>query len=210
MRSDFYMLLYIHVKSISALQNELNKEEPVMWNTIQAFLRGSKVALENELEISRENSFHYGVKLVRGAYIEGERLLAERHNWPNPVWPTKSQTRVSARARFQSFSNDFFAMINLIPLFDTLCQNKKSFNVFFHVDTLPQTDENYDDLAKMLISEASESKLECVLAGHNEKSILLAIDQLNCNPGKCSLAPLLRRNFRTLQAGSIRTIVWNG
>ena len=69
----------------------------MIWNTIQAFLRGSKVALENELEISRENSFHYGVKLVRGAYIEGERLLAERHNWPNPVWPTKSQTRVSAR-----------------------------------------------------------------------------------------------------------------
>merc|ERR1712227_1139422 len=39
-----------------------------------------------------------------------------------------------------------------------------------------------DDLAKMLISEASESKLECVLAGHNEKSILLANDQLNCKP----------------------------
>ena len=46
----------------------------------------------------------------------------------------------------------------------------------------------------MLISEASECKLECVLAGHNEKSILLAIDQLNCKPGQCSLAPLFTRD----------------
>ena len=94
-----------------------------MWNTIQAFLRGSKVALENELEISRENSFHYGVKLVRGAYIEGERLLAERHNWPNPVWPTKSQTRVSARQDSKVFPAIRLAMTSLISLFYTDRQN---------------------------------------------------------------------------------------
>ena len=93
------MVVFVTESPNLALQTELNREEPVIWNTIQAFLRGSKSALENELEISGENSFHYGVKLVRGAYIEGERLLAEQHNWPNPVWPTKHQTRVSARTK---------------------------------------------------------------------------------------------------------------
>lgn len=120
----------------TALQMELNQSEPVVWNTIQAFLIKSKAAIQNELSIAKENQFHYGVKLVRGAYIEGERALADQHNWPNPVWKNKELT-----------------------------------------------DANYDDIAAALIGEAANSCLECVLAGHNEQSILLAIDRLNQQPG---------------------------
>lgn len=115
---------------------ELNQNEPVVWNTIQAFLIKSKAAIQNELAIAKENQFHYGVKLVRGAYIEGERALAEQHDWPNPVWASKELT-----------------------------------------------DANYDVIAAELIDEAVDSRLECVLAGHNEHSISLAIDRLNQQPG---------------------------
>jgi len=118
-----------------ALQMELNQNEPVVWNTIQAFLIKSKAAIQNELAIAKENQFHYGVKLVRGAYIEGERALAEQHDWPNPVWASKELT-----------------------------------------------DANYDVIAAELIDEAVDSRLECVLAGHNEHSISLAIDRLNQQP----------------------------
>ena len=64
-----------------------------LWNpSIRAFLIKSKKAIENELSIASELNFHYGVKLVRGAYIEGERQLSEKHNWPNPVWQSKDET----------------------------------------------------------------------------------------------------------------------
>jgi len=45
--------------------------------------------------------------------------------------------------------------------------------------TKDETDQNYDRIVSMLIKEASKSKLECVLAGHNENSIIAAVDQLS-------------------------------
>ena len=43
---------------------------------------------------------------------------------------------------------------------------------------------SYDRIVSMLIKEASKSKLECVLAGHNENSIIAAVDQLSSQTGE--------------------------
>ena len=43
---------------------------------------------------------------------------------------------------------------------------------------------SYDRIVSMLIKEASQSKLECVLAGHNENSIISAVNQLASQTGE--------------------------
>jgi hypothetical protein len=58
--------------------------EPLVWNTIQAYLKSSRANLERHVRLSREEGWSLGIKLVRGAYIGTE----EREL----LWSTKQQT----------------------------------------------------------------------------------------------------------------------
>ena len=68
-----------------------------------------------------------------------------------------------------------------------VCQNKEAtdqkFGFFFN-DIGNNSFFSYDRIVSMLIQEASKSKLECVLAGHNENSIIAAVDQLASQTGE--------------------------
>ena len=57
---------------------------------LYSLLQKAKTSLEMDLKLSRVNGFHYGVKLVRGAYIEQERKRKESDE--DPFWPNKKET----------------------------------------------------------------------------------------------------------------------
>ena len=44
------------------------------------------------MKIAKENGYFYGVKLVRGAYMEKERERAKNYGYPSPIQPTKELT----------------------------------------------------------------------------------------------------------------------
>lgn len=46
--------------------------QPLVYNTIQGYLKGSKANLDRHLTLASEGGFGVGIKLVRGAYIEHE------------------------------------------------------------------------------------------------------------------------------------------
>jgi hypothetical protein len=46
------------------LQKILNKNEPRIWNTVQAYLKGSTGAINNELAISEQLGYHYDTDLL--------------------------------------------------------------------------------------------------------------------------------------------------
>ena len=62
--------------AVNVLMPEFNLSSPVVYNTVQCYLRESETVLQVDLECSRLSGFCYGVKLVRGAYMEQERALA--------------------------------------------------------------------------------------------------------------------------------------
>ena len=45
-----------------------------------------------DLSFAEETGFMYGVKLVRGAYMEQERALALEKGYEDPIWPSKTDT----------------------------------------------------------------------------------------------------------------------
>jgi proline dehydrogenase len=65
---------------------------PLIYNTYQCYLKDSLDRLRIDVERSERYDYHFGAKLVRGAYLENERLLAEERGYPDPIHATIADT----------------------------------------------------------------------------------------------------------------------
>ena len=74
------------------LMREFNKDYPHVYNTFQLYRHDMFVNLESAISLAREEEFHLGAKLVRGAYMEKERELAQLHQYESPIQPDKDAT----------------------------------------------------------------------------------------------------------------------
>ena len=63
------------------------KAPPVLYNTIQCYMIDSNRRLIRDIARAKENGYQYGVKLVRGAYLEGEKDRV-----PYPLHKSKLET----------------------------------------------------------------------------------------------------------------------
>lgn len=71
---------------IHAAALEFNKgARPLVYGTVQAYLKDSFSRLHMAVEDSRQRGLSYGVKLVRGAYISRETELATFMRVPSPI-----------------------------------------------------------------------------------------------------------------------------
>ncbi len=62
-----------------------NKEESILSTTLQSYLKMQICRLMKLFEFCRLNNVKVGVKLVRGAYLNEERKLAEEGHYPSPI-----------------------------------------------------------------------------------------------------------------------------
>jgi proline dehydrogenase len=69
-----------------------NKEEAIIYNTLQMYRHDRLEFLKDCFELAKKNKVFYGVKLVRGAYMEKERERAANMNYPSPIQPNKDST----------------------------------------------------------------------------------------------------------------------
>eukprot|EP00529_Nitzschia_sp_RCC80_P010534 CAMPEP_0113484784 /NCGR_PEP_ID=MMETSP0014_2-20120614/24145_1 /TAXON_ID=2857 /ORGANISM="Nitzschia sp." /LENGTH=633 /DNA_ID=CAMNT_0000378407 /DNA_START=243 /DNA_END=2141 /DNA_ORIENTATION=- /assembly_acc=CAM_ASM_000159 len=67
-------------------------DRPVIYNTYQCYLKDSPDRLRLDVERSERYGFHFGAKLVRGAYMESERELATNLGLPDPIHDTIEDT----------------------------------------------------------------------------------------------------------------------
>jgi proline dehydrogenase len=75
-----------------SMMNKYNKEKAIVFNTLQMYRHDRIVFLENAIQDARQNGYHYGIKLVRGAYMEKERERAIQFGYPSPIQATKMDT----------------------------------------------------------------------------------------------------------------------
>tara|TARA_Y100001968_G_C19453472_1_gene770391 strand:- start:3261 stop:4436 length:1176 start_codon:yes stop_codon:yes gene_type:complete len=84
------------------MMHKYNKNEVVVYTTIQFYRWDRLDYLNTLLSLSKEKNFKIGVKLVRGAYMEKERAMAIEKGYPDPIQKDK-----------QSTDNDFNKAIEL-------------------------------------------------------------------------------------------------
>ena len=69
-----------------------NKENAIIYTTAQMYRHDRYEYLKTEITKAKELNYHFGIKLVRGAYMEKERERAEKNNYPSPIQPNKEAT----------------------------------------------------------------------------------------------------------------------
>jgi proline dehydrogenase len=74
------------------MMRELNRQRPVVYNTIQMYRVDRISYLEALHRLGLHEGFMPGIKLVRGAYMEAERDEAAKRGQPDPIHPTKEAT----------------------------------------------------------------------------------------------------------------------
>lgn len=72
------------------MMRKYNRESAIVFNTLQMYRHDRLEYLKKEIEICITENFHYGVKLVRGAYMEKERERAGKLGYPSPIQPDKA------------------------------------------------------------------------------------------------------------------------
>jgi proline dehydrogenase len=82
--------------AIDALADEMmathNRDKAVVYNTYQMYRRDSLARLQAAFATAEQGKFFLGAKLVRGAYLEKERLHAAAAGVPDPMQPDKAAT----------------------------------------------------------------------------------------------------------------------
>ncbi|MFI5220489.1 MAG: proline dehydrogenase family protein, partial [Bacteroidia bacterium] len=68
---------------------QYNKQKPVVYNTIQLYRTDRLEYLKKSVDHVVKNNYIYGIKLVRGAYMEMERTRAAKLGYTSPIQPDK-------------------------------------------------------------------------------------------------------------------------
>lgn len=67
-----------------------NRQKAVVYNTIQLYRHDRLLFLQQSYQAALDRAFMLGVKLVRGAYMEKERMRAAEMGYPSPIQKDKA------------------------------------------------------------------------------------------------------------------------
>jgi proline dehydrogenase len=69
-----------------------NRARAIVYTTVQMYRRDALGRVEQAVVDAGAGGYHFGVKLVRGAYLEKERARAAERGYPDPMQPDKAST----------------------------------------------------------------------------------------------------------------------
>ncbi len=67
-----------------------NTQRAIIYNTVQMYRHDRLAFLKTQGNVAQAQGIIYGVKLVRGAYMEKERERAQKMGYPSPIQPDKA------------------------------------------------------------------------------------------------------------------------
>ena len=92
---------------------EFNTSHAFVYNTLQMYRIDRLSFLKSAYADAIQNGFKFGVKFVRGAYMEKERERAQKMGYPSPIHPNK----VSTDKAFDDAQQFAFEHIDTISIF---------------------------------------------------------------------------------------------
>ncbi|EHB14050.1 Putative proline dehydrogenase 2 [Heterocephalus glaber] len=84
--------LSLLVAALAVRWNSPREGGPWVWNTYQAYLQDTHERLTRDAEDAHRAGLTFGVKLVRGAYLEKERMVARLQGTKDPTQPDYEAT----------------------------------------------------------------------------------------------------------------------
>ncbi|XP_073879330.1 hydroxyproline dehydrogenase isoform X4 [Macaca fascicularis] len=87
--------LSLLVAALAVRWNSPGEGGPWVWNTYQACLKDTFERLGRDAEAAHRAGLAFGVKLVRGAYLDKERAVAQLHGMKDPTQPDYEATSQS-------------------------------------------------------------------------------------------------------------------
>lgn len=77
---------------VSEMMAKYNKEKAIVFNTYQLYRTDSLAKMEEAFNKTKKGRYYFGVKLVRGAYMEKERERAMRLGYKSPIHDDREST----------------------------------------------------------------------------------------------------------------------
>ena len=74
------------------MMEKYNRDSPIVYNTIQMYRIDRLEHLKEARRRAKSDGYFYGVKIVRGAYMEKERERAAEMGYPSPIHEDKKST----------------------------------------------------------------------------------------------------------------------
>lgn len=74
------------------MMRKYNRKRAIVHNTVQMYRRDRLAHLLEQHQKAKDGGYVYGVKIVRGAYMEKERERAREKGYPDPIQPDKEST----------------------------------------------------------------------------------------------------------------------
>jgi proline dehydrogenase len=74
------------------INDKSQSNSPTVFNTYQMYLKDALARLEIDVCRSERDGYHFGVKIVRGAYMTSERQRASEMGYPDPIQPSIEHT----------------------------------------------------------------------------------------------------------------------
>lgn len=74
---------------VETLMEKYNRQHGIVCNTVQLYRSDRLAYLQQQIQKAKSQQYIYGIKLVRGAYMEKERERATEKNYPSPIHKNK-------------------------------------------------------------------------------------------------------------------------
>lgn len=79
-------------KVVTEMMEKYNKQKAIVYNTLQMYRTDRLDFLKEAFRRAEAGNYYLGMKFVRGAYMEKERLRASEKGYPSPIQPDKAAT----------------------------------------------------------------------------------------------------------------------
>ncbi|WP_158729760.1 MULTISPECIES: proline dehydrogenase family protein [unclassified Flavobacterium] len=80
---------------VTQMMRKYNKEKAIVFNTLQMYRWDRLDYLKKLHEQAKNEGFHIGMKIVRGAYMEKENVRAQEKGYPTPICVSKEATDIN-------------------------------------------------------------------------------------------------------------------
>lgn len=80
---------------VANMMRKYNKEKAIVYNTLQMYRWDRLDYLKKLHEEAKQEGFHIGMKIVRGAYMEKENDRAVEKGYKSPICPSKEATDIN-------------------------------------------------------------------------------------------------------------------